>query len=184
MFSRSLSAFLVLVGLLASASSYAGLRAISVNAGIPQAIGKNWQSLSGQYSLKTEGWVDGAGMAPGLDFHLQLDYQAFQVRNNSKGNFGVITGLAGLMLRGGPEKAPAFGFFGLDVGTSYELLWWSGATAGVYTGTFGFTVQLTPGVEVPISNNSGLVFETPIRWIIQRSTLAVWEASLGFKFGI
>ncbi len=181
--SRFSKAILVSV-LLISPPSWSAMRAMALGVSVPQVMGASWQDFSAGMGAKLETWSDLPDLSKGIDLHLQADYQQYSIRNTDYGHFSVTSAMLGLQLKGSAEPARYSVFMGIDLGAAYELLWLKAASSGNYTGSFAFLSQLTPGVDVTLYRGIGLVFEMPVRLLVQKSTLATWESSFSLRWSL
>ena len=168
---------------LASVDAFADID-LALSVQTPQMMGTQWNNFKSGLGGALEAWLPSSELLSGLTFHFQGDVQQFALKSDTGGQFSVTTLLGGAHFKGHPEKSSLSLMMGADLGVSYEYLSVTGATTASSTGTLGFAMQLTPGVDIPVTQKLGIVFETPIRWIVQKTSLRTWQSSFGLRWSI
>jgi hypothetical protein len=155
--------------------------AVSLGVTYPTLLGTDYSDLDRSLGFQADGWMDAPYLGRSFQLHLSGVYEPFKVKNQnmiSVNTAGLFAGVRYIGEHFGTSLSP---FLAADIGAVYSWMGFSGVAA-VPNSSVGFAHQITPGFDLPIWSDFGLVGQFPLKVIYFKDILLMWDASLSIRW--
>ena len=185
-FKYSITFFIFSISLIPSALA-GGISEIGMGGSYTAAMGSAYTSLGKAKPLGFDamGAMD-MGFGPSTQLIISGIFQKFDLANMPAPGasiflLGAFGGLKWITDHSGKDRSSIGMSFAAQLGTAYDWLVFKDATSTTPNAGINFAARFMPGVSYGIGSSLGLGLDFPVAFILLKSPLAIWSATLSLR---